>query len=105
VSIGTFHIAISGCPRSRFGSIKRPTKQLRAEGRRSVDERVLFEIVEQQRDLAEGARKSTRARRAAERRRPSSGSLGDSFASEQNPPTPGALQREPVQAFEVEEWD
>ena len=81
------------------------TKQLRAEGRRSVDERVLFEIVDQQRDLAEGARKSTRARRAAERRKPSSGSLGDSFASEQNPPTPGTLQREPVQPFEVEEWD
>jgi putative transposase len=81
------------------------TKQLRAEGRRSVDERVLFEVVEQQRYLAEGARKSTRARRAAERRRTSSDSLGDSFASEQNPPPPGALHKEPVQPFEVEEWD
>ena len=69
-----------------------------------MDERVLFEVVEQQRYLAEGARKSTKALRAVERRRTSSDSLGDSFASEQNPPPPGALHKEPVQPFEVEEW-
>ena len=81
------------------------TKQLRAEGRRSVDEKVLFEIVEEQRRLAEGSRKSTRERRAAERRRPSTGSLADNSAFEQIPPTPETLHRVPVKPFEVEEWD
>src|SRR3984957_11462465 len=45
------------------------TRQLQAEGRRAVDEKVIFEIVEEQRRLAEGARKSTHERRAAQRRR------------------------------------
>jgi putative transposase len=81
------------------------TKQLRAEGRRSVDEKMLFEIVEEQRRLAEGSRKSTRERRAAERRRPSTDSLADNSAFEQIPPTPETLHGEPVKPFEVEEWD
>ena len=81
------------------------TKQLRAEGRRSVDEKVLFEILEEQRRLTEGARKSTRERRAAQRRRSATGSSAATFASEQIPPTPETLHREPVKPFEVEEWD
>ena len=81
------------------------TKQLRAEGRKFVNETVLFEIVEQQRDLAEGARKSTRARRAAEKRRPLLDSSRDSSVCEEKPSTLRTPPSQSVQPFEVEEWD
>ena len=81
------------------------TKQLRAEGRRSVDEELLFEIVEEQRRLADGARKSTRERRAAQRRLRNTDSMPGAtiggLDSHGLDPADGAS----VQAFEVEEWE
>jgi putative transposase len=81
------------------------TRQLKAEGRRGVDEKVLFEIVEEQRRLAEGASKSTRERRAAERRRQSTGSLATGSSIEQNPSAPDPVDRDLIRPFEVEEWE
>jgi putative transposase len=81
------------------------TRHLKAEGRRGVDERVLFEIVEEQRRLAEGASKSTRERRAAERRRQSTGSLATGSSIEQNPSAPDPVDRNLIRPFEVEEWE
>lgn len=81
------------------------TKQLRAEGRRAVDEKVLFEIVEEQRQIAEGARISTRERRAAEKRRQSTGSLAGDAVVEQNRQTLGEADGVSIEPFEVEEWE
>ncbi len=78
------------------------TKKLQADGRRAVDEKVLFEIVEEQRRLADGARRSTRERRAVEKRRQSASSLPRDRSVEQKPQ---AADSTAVQPFEVEEWE
>jgi putative transposase len=81
------------------------TKQLRAEGRRSVDESLLFEIVEEQRRLADGARKSTRERRAAQRRRQNTDSVPGVTIVGRDSHAPDPADRDAMQAFEVEEWE
>lgn len=81
------------------------TKQLRAEGRRSVDESLLFEIVEEQRRLADGARKSTKERRAAQRRRQIADSVQPGTIGGHHSHTLDPEDRDLVQAFEVEEWE
>lgn len=83
------------------------TRQLQAEGRRAVDERVIFEIVEEQRRLAEGARKSTHERRAAQRRRHRRDFLPEAPAvfAEGRHGVDTTTKGESVQPFEVEEWE
>ncbi len=80
------------------------TKQFQAEGRSAVDVKVLFEIAEEQRHLAEGSRISTRDRRAAERRRQDTGSLAEDSVIEQNRQTPDAEDGVLIEPFGVEEW-
>lgn len=80
-------------------------KKLQADGRRAVDEIVLFEIIEEQRRLADGARKSTRERRAVEKRRQSASSLPSDRYVEQKPQAADSTDKDSVQPFEVEEWE
>lgn len=80
-------------------------QKLQAEGRRAVDEQVLFAAVEEQRRIEEVARNTTRARRAAEKRKslPESQSKTDRYDAPLE-----VLETEhsnPVKPFEVEEWD
>jgi len=81
------------------------TKQLHAEGRSVLDEETLFEIVEEQRRLEEGARKSTRARRATVTRRQSSGVQATASGTGETLQSWAPADGRPIQPFEVEEWD
>jgi putative transposase len=72
-------------------------KRLRECGRRGVDERLLFSTILEQRKLIEGARRTARQRRSAERTRSLVGStpnLGTETQAEESEITP----------FQVEEW-
>jgi hypothetical protein len=75
--------------------------------RRAVDEKVVFEIVEEQRRLAEGARKSTHERRSAQRRRHRRDFLPEAPAvfAEGRHGVDTTTKGESVQSFEVEEWE
>jgi putative transposase len=81
------------------------TKQLHAEGRSVLDEKTLFEIVEEQRRLEEGARKSTRARRATVTRRQSGDVQATASGTREMLQSWAPADGRPIQPFEVEEWD
>lgn len=81
-------------------------KQLLAEGRRAVDERLLFAIVEQQRKVAERARDTTRSRRNAARRTEATRDTSrERPVDHEKSERPDIADGKSIQPFEVEEWD
>ena len=90
-----------GAPPISLWEQREAMKRLRAEGRRLIDERLIFETALTQRKLVDSARKSTRKRRNKERRQhlqaintDTQASSDSAHASEYASPPP----------FGVEEW-
>lgn len=75
-------------------------KQLRADGRRVVDEKVIFETILMQRKIVESGRQSTRSRRQEERRNQSKNGNALPTADTSAQPDYSALP-----PFDVEEWN
>jgi putative transposase len=75
-------------------------KQLREEGRRLVDEKLIFDTILAQRRLVDTAQMSTRERRNQERR-----SLGNKMSSSMAQSADSAAEYKDLRPFEVEEWE
>lgn len=73
-------------------------KRLREDGRRGVDERLLFSTILEQRKLIEAARRTARQRRSAERTRPLVRSAANA------PDTAIQAEVSEITPFQVEEW-
>jgi len=73
-------------------------KRLREDGRRGVDERLLFSTILEQRKLIEAARRTARQRRSAERIRPLVRSAANA------PDTAIQAEVSEITPFQVEEW-
>ncbi len=73
-------------------------RRLKEQGRKAVDEQVIFAAVIEQRKLVEGARQTTKQRRASERVRPIAA------ATEKTPDAATADNDAELAPFEVEEW-
>lgn len=83
-------------------------KQLRAEGRRAVDEKLLFDTIIEQREIVDAAIQSTKQRRKSERRRLAT--LGPAF--DEDPAGTKSVEEDSASLdettslppFKVEEW-
>jgi len=73
-------------------------KRLRQDGRQTVDERLIFSTILEQRKLVERARRTSRQRRAVERIRPLVTSTANSASAE----APGEVSE--ITPYPVEEW-
>ena len=76
-------------------------KRLQAEGRKLVDERLLFDTVVEQRQLIQSAQKSTRLRRNEERRHLMQKTTTTTRTSDQLKDEPDYSDLLP---YDVEEW-
>ena len=72
-------------------------KRLKHDGRRTVDERLIFSTILEQRKLVETARRTARQRRAAERTRPL-------LSTPDQSQTPSQDEVSDISPFPVEEW-
>jgi len=91
-----------GLPPISLWEHREAMKRLRAEGRRMVDEKLIFAAIREQRELLESSRKSTRQRRSEERLR---------HSMKATTPLPSPSERAETQPddsdlkpYEVEEW-
>jgi len=91
-----------GLPPVTLWEQREAMKQIRAEGRRAVDEKILFAAILEQRKILESSRKSTRQLRELERRQ--------HLETTRNSPDVGTAAEKEMQdfsdlkPFEVEEW-
>jgi putative transposase len=90
-----------GVPPISLWEQREAMKRLRSEGRRLVDERLIFETALAQRKLVDSARKSTRKRRNKERRQHLQAIIKETEASSDSAQ---ASQYSPLPPFGVEEW-
>ena len=90
-----------GAPPISLWEQREAMKRLRSEGRRLVDERLIFETALAQRKLVDSARKSTRKRRNKERRQHLQAITKETEASSDSAQ---ASQYSPLPPFGVEEW-
>jgi putative transposase len=90
-----------GAPPISLWEQREAMKRLRSEGRRLVDERLIFETALAQRKLVDSARKSTRKRRNKERRQHLKAMTKETEASSDSAQ---ASQYSPLPPFGVEEW-
>src|ERR1700741_2693877 len=90
-----------GAPPISLWEQREAMKRLRSEGRRLVDERLIFETALAQRKLVDSARKSTRKRRNKERRQHLQAITKETEASSDSAQ---ASQYSPLPPVGVEEW-